>query len=255
MGRCPFRHPDPRSATWGANGALLTDTPLTPFRVPAAPPLGPIGSPSGSTFSIWQPGQAALVLSPLGRYEIHIPGAYTYSTDFATWSPDGKLLWDSLGNPSYLNYLRGYLRVEPAGHPLPSAQTLRAFGLTQASLLPVRDAGLQAIYDAMKTTAPDNADAGAQTAQLAWRPDGRYVAAQLALFAYPPPTDISLRAVSVYDCATGTVAATLTPPQPKREPGISNANMLRWSPDGAHLLLLDRSLQEALVWSGSSLPK
>ncbi|MBF6589773.1 MAG: PD40 domain-containing protein [Ktedonobacterales bacterium] len=240
-----FPTPSPAlSFTWGANSALLLDTILTPTSAPPAPSLGPIGSPSGPNFTIWQPGQAALVITPPDASTTYIPGAYTFTTDIATWSPDGTLIWDAL---------HFTLRVEPQRHSPPSTQTLRALGLTQAPLLPVRDVGLQAVYDAMNATALDLTDTHSQVAQIAWRPDGRYLAAQPTLFASPPSTDIALRTVRIYDCATGRVVATLIPPTPLAAPGLATS-LMRWSPDGTRLLLLDPSLNEAVVWGPSLLP-
>src|SRR5260370_1304441 len=76
--------------TWDASGALV---PAIPFTAQLPQPCGyPVGSPAGDgAVSIWQPGEAALsVSSAEGKGTPGFPGAYTWQTWFASWSPDGR---------------------------------------------------------------------------------------------------------------------------------------------------------------------
>src|SRR5260370_29874557 len=82
---------------WGGNGALLPETLLTNTTVPPALPLPPcpVGNPDSNTsFTIWQPGLARFIslVDSSSVYTI-----YTWSTDFAAWSPDGRYLVDGIG--------------------------------------------------------------------------------------------------------------------------------------------------------------
>src|SRR5262249_48834397 len=92
---------------WGDAGDPTPPLPGT--RLPAdlaqPIPIGPVGNPDGDpTFTIWQPGEAAL-LPPLTR-DPTFPGVFLFRTDFAAWSPGGSLV-----EPIEL---RGYLIPAPA---------------------------------------------------------------------------------------------------------------------------------------------
>src|SRR5262249_48369503 len=118
---------------WGGNGALLPDTLLAHATGPAASPLlpGPVGNPDGNTsFTIWQPGVARL-MSLVDSSSVY--PMYTWSTDFAAWSPDGRYLIDSIGVSGLL---------QPPGQLFPSRKALVNAGMEQAPLLPIHDAAL-----------------------------------------------------------------------------------------------------------------
>ncbi len=187
---------------WGANGTLEPETLLSTLSLPAVPlsQPGPVGNPDGDTsFTIWQPGSAHVIsLEDTSR----VSTMYTWSTDFAAWSPDGRYLVDEIG-------LSGAL--EPPGHPFPSYKALVALGLDQAPLLPIHDAALLMVVD--RATA------------LAWSPDGRVLAAYTAG-----------NIVNLYDCANGHKLASLLV-HTKYPAPPAQAVVMRWSPDGSYLLL------------------
>jgi hypothetical protein len=228
--------------TWDASGALV---PAIPFTAQLPQPCGyPVGNPAGDgAVSIWQPGEAALsVSSAEGKGTPVFPGAYTWQTWFASWSPDGRYLLDDT---------QLLFRTEPIGKTAPSAAGLRALALERAPVALVRDHALQAIFAGMPV---DTFDSTAQHIALAWSPDGRYLAAL-------PETDIASdvggqasHPVTVYDCASGAPVRTLTPPPVPPQPSYT-PNVLRWSPDGARLLLFDSTTSALVIWQQGLLPR
>jgi hypothetical protein len=84
---------------------------------------------------------------------------------------------------------------------------------------------------------------------LAWRPDGRVLAAQLAATYGNPAQHI----VILYDCATGRQLATLTPPAPSAT-SQKDPSYLSWSPDGMRLLAFDGVSDEGTLWRSGDLP-
>ncbi len=101
--------------------------------------------------------------------------------------------------------------MEPRVHFMPDAQALEQMRMANLPLLPVHDAALLQIANTSSV--------------VAWRPDGRILAA----FSY-------YDAVNLYDCVTGRKIAFL-PLSLRNEPLAGSVAMLRWSPDGTHLLL------------------
>ncbi len=234
--------PPAYSYSWDASGALV---PAIPFTAQLPQPCGyPVGNPAGDgAVSIWQPGEAALSVSAGDTNgTLVVPGAYTWQTAFASWSPDGRYLLDDT---------QLVFRTEPIGKTPPSAAGLRALALERAPVALVRDHALQAIYAGMPV---DTFDSTAQHIALAWSPDGRYLAAL-------PETDIASdvggqasHPVTVYDCASGVLMRTLTPPRAPTQSGFV-PNALRWSSDGARLLLFDPTTSVLTIWGQGLLPR
>ncbi len=199
---------------WGGNGTLVPDTLLTNATLPTAPPLppGPVGNPDGSsTFTIWQPGLA----HPISLVDSsNVYSMYTWGTDFAAWSPDGRYLIDGIGVSGLL---------QPPGQPFPSRKALVASVLDQAPLLPIHDAVLLSVIT--------NATA------LAWSPNGRILAAYS-----------SGNIVTLYDCANGHKLASWLVPTTSPAP-LAHAVVMRWSPDGAYLLLSSVPWGLISLWS------
>jgi len=139
---------------------------------------------------------------------------YTWSTDFVAWSPDGRYLVESIGVSGLL---------QPPGQPFPSRKALVASGLEQAPLLPIHDAVLLSVITSATS--------------LAWSPNGRVLA------AYSTGNIVTL-----YDCANGHKLATLhvhtTSPAP-----LAHAVVMRWSPNGAYLLLSSVPWGLISLWS------
>jgi hypothetical protein len=234
--------PPAYSYSWDASGALV---PAIPFTAQLPQPCGyPVGNPAGDgAISIWQLGEAALwVSSADGKGTPVFPGAYTWQTAFAAWSPDGRYLLDDT---------QLLFRTEPIGKTPPSAAGLSALALERAPVAPIRDRALQAVYAGMVADAFDPAR---QHVALAWRPDGRYLAALPETFFAGQSAGPTSHAVTVYDCASGTPVRTLTPPPAPAQPGFSAQGVLYWSPDGSRLLLFDPTTSVLTIWGQSLLP-
>jgi hypothetical protein len=228
---------------WDTNGTLSPATPLPHDPAAAAPAPVPVGNPDGdANFTIWQPGIAAL--------EVHMPDpdpalhdiaaqAYTFQTGFVAWSPDGRYLIEQM-------QLVGWF--EPHGHPTPSKRQLDTLALAPAPLLPVRDVALAELLQQM--------DAGGGQIALAWRRYGEYVATQPVLSPQIAAQENDLPAahtVTIYNCFTGQVAGSLTP-ESSIAPFFKAPSLLRWSPDGSHLLLYDENLRTVTIWGPGMLP-
>ncbi|MGH2514694.1 MAG: hypothetical protein ACRDHP_03480, partial [Ktedonobacterales bacterium] len=84
---------------------------------------------------------------------------------------------------------------------------------------------------------------------VAWRPDGRVLA------AYGISTTVGIiQQVTLYDCATGHVLASLNPLLGQGALDGFNGGLLRWSPDGAHLLAYARASATLTIWGRGRLP-
>jgi len=143
---------------------------------------------------------------------------YTWNTDFAAWSPDGRYLIDEIG-------LTGLL--QPPGQLFPSHKALVALGLNQAPLLPIHDGALLMVVE--RATA------------LAWSPDGRILAAYTAG-----------NIINLYDCVNGHKLASLLV-QTKYPAPAAQAIIMRWSSDGSHLLLSSVAWGLMSIWSPNHL--
>ncbi len=224
---------------WATGGTLAPATPLNASTPPAQPAAGQIGTPDAApSFTIWQPGQVALQLTnPTNNSpQITVPGVYTWLTDFAAWSPDGRYL---LADMSIFGQL------QPSHRQLPSAQTLVQFRLDHAPLLPVRDTALEQLLLAMPPDSP-----GASYS-VAWRPDGRVLAIQVEVF--DSRGNPSQSAVTFYETAHGAKIGSLSPAA--QGASFQNAaNLLRWSRDGTRLLIFDHSFGTVTIWGSGLLP-
>lgn len=224
---------------WAA-GALSPKGDLTPDATPPTVSLQSIGQPDGGdSFSVWQPTQ--IVRESEGDASENVAGAYISRTSFAAWSPDGAFLVPSMG-------LSG--RLEPAGQPIPSTQTLHSLGVSGLPLLPVRDAGLAAALGRLALLARDQSNG---PMLVAWSPDGRMLAVQLVPDepnAAPQETD---HALIVYDCATGEALTALVPTEVGTP--LTGDTVLRWSPDGSRVLLYDGALGTVNIWGPGKVPR
>ena len=236
--------PPAYSYTWDASGALV---PAIPLSAQLPQPCGhPVGDPAvGGVVSIWQPGEAALSIFGFvgGNASIEVlPGAYTWQTQFASWSPDGRYLLDDT---------QVLFRAEPIGKTPPSAVGVSALGLERAPVVPIRDHALQAVYASLST---DTFDPAHQHVTLAWSPDGRYLAALPETFFAGQPAGQVSHPVAVYGCASGAAVRTLMPPTALAQPDFSGPSALRWSPDGSRLLLFDPTTSTLVLWNRDALP-
>jgi hypothetical protein len=204
--------------------------------VPAVTGSSAIGNPDGGTsFTIWQPG----TVSRLARGGVAAHDAYEWTTSFAGWSPDGITMLEVMDLAA---------RLQPADLPAPDAQTLALFQLEGVPLLPIRDAALAGLLDAMAEP-PLSTDFQAYTTALAWRPDGRVLAAY-SDSAY----GVTGAALRLYDGATGRQLVSLVP-LGNDGSTESAGTTLRWSPDGRRLLLVSGPLGSVSLWGASALPR
>ena len=193
---------------WSTGGSLIPIIPLTTNQIPPPPPPGPVGNPAGSaTFTVWQSGFANWMVLE------HESSVYTWSTNFAAWSPDERYLVDGIG-------LKGLL--SRPGLALPSQQSLITHHLDQQPLLPAHDAALLRVATLYSA--------------VAWRLDGRVLAAYNS-------EDI----VVLYDCVTGRRMGALRPHSNNSFVDGSSV-LLRWSPDGSQLLLSSVQWGLVTVW-------
>lgn len=182
---------------WGTNGTLVPDTPLTHTEMPAVPQPGPIGNPDGDpSFTIWQPGAVYMTAMTDSSH------LFFWSASFAAWSPDGRYLVDGIA-PFRLLWL-------PAGQLFPGSQVLAFAKENHVPLLLVSDRALQQVVETATA--------------LAWSPNGRLLAA----FS-------SGKSVDLFDCTDGRRLASLVL-ESKNRTAPTGASVLRWSPDGTHLL-------------------
>jgi WD40-like Beta Propeller Repeat len=233
--------PPALSYRWTPDGALAAPAPLTATAVLPAPQLRAIGDPDGGTaFSTWQPG--AITLRAIGTTSQDARGgAYVLSTSYAVWSPDGRYLIPSAGIEA---------RVPSADASAPSRAILAALGLENAPVLPVRDRALQIALDRLGALAPDQH--GNSPMLVAWSPEGRLLAVQLVPSERDDVPHISHHALVIYDCATGKPLVALTPDAtPTPTEGLT---LVRWSPNGARLLLFDNQLGTLTIFGRSKIP-
>lgn len=149
-----------------------------------------------------------------------IAGYYKWNTSFSTWSPDGRYLIDDI-------YLQGFYK--PPSSIIPDIQALSKLKLRHNRLLSPRNVlGLELIEG---------------YPLVSWRPDGRVLA---TYFAHGM--------IVFYDSRTGRLLQTIVLPDRQRLLAGSLA-LLRWSPDGSHLLLSSPSQGLLNIWGPGQLPE
>lgn len=222
---------------WETGATPVSVTPLTSVAPPSAPPLGPVGNPDGGTwFTVWQPGVVTGVGPPGHDGQVaYLPGVYQLNDTFAAWSPDGRYLLDRVMPQALL---------ELPGTPPPTPDQLSASGTDGLPILPLRDAGLARALRALNPTNPKGM-------YLAWRPDGQVLA------AYAPQTVFAVPPVRLYDCMTGRQLTSLLPPTLDSSSNpptlLGQVTLLRWSPDGRHLLLYALPLGQVVLFGPQQL--
>lgn len=228
---------------WKANGALASAIPLAGQGTPPAPSCDPAGDPDGAaSFTIWQGGSVDLV-SRSGSSTFHQPGAFTWNSGFTAWSPDGRYLTTQIN-------VQG--RLKPAGQPEPAQDALVDLGLDQAPVLPVPDLAILPVTGALAAAASPASDY--QSTHMEWRPDGRVLAAIGPAGDRSSPPSAAPRRVELYDCATGRKLTTLVPLIDVRHIALFySRTILRWSPDGRHLLLISGPLGTCTIWGPDQL--
>ncbi|MGZ3636602.1 MAG: hypothetical protein ACXVCX_02065, partial [Ktedonobacterales bacterium] len=212
-----------------AGGTFAAETPLRSDAAPVSSAGGIIGNPDGGArLSIWQPG---VVEVPARSFNI-----LAWNTSFTAWSPDSHYLIDAVGLAARL----GTGPLSPADQ-----RTLAAQELDGIPLLGMRDPALQQMARAIPR---DSSDPNARQVAISWRPDGRILAA----YSLAPngPMGIS---VALYDTASGQKIGSLLPLANIGD-SLSTTTILRWSPDGSHLLLVSAPLGTTTLWGPNDLP-
>ncbi|HLX39546.1 MAG TPA: hypothetical protein VKR42_03400 [Ktedonobacteraceae bacterium] len=215
---------------WGPDGTLIPDFIRGHYlHIPRSKlgksQIGRIGNPDGdSSFTIWQPG-TGMMSTRYAMGNTYVSGVFTWNTDFSAWSPDERYLISSVS-------LQGLLQLPD--HPLPDAQTLAQFNMDHLPYYPVRDSALQNLLLTLNSSTFD--------VVVAWQPAGYVLAAY----------DYGMIDLDMYDSATGAEVALLNLPDELRT-DLAGTAMLRWSPDGAHLLLFDPELSTVTIWNVSNI--
>ena len=199
---------------------------------PAPSASAPIGNPSGGqVFTAWQPGTVSLDRKT---------SALNFGAVVTAWSPDGRYLMPLVGFGGELD--------------------LNAISYTQGSdgafHLAPRDKGLMAASARLK----DPADPYAAQMSVAWRADGKLIAA-----TDPNPlidqvvanlgSDIpaASQSVTIFDSATGTKLLTLkTHPLANRLQifgGLTPQPALAWNAKGNRIFFLDTNFDMLTIWN------
>ena len=196
---------------WAPGGRLVVKTVLKDNRVAMTIPLGPVGNPDGGNFFTIWQPGLAIILS-----QAHSPAVNLWKTSITAWSPDGNYLVQGINLKAIL---------EPSGHPFPDPLLLNDLHLAHTPLLPVHDTAL------LRATSGSLA--------IAWRPDGGVLAA----------TSFT-GSVDLFDAATGQKLGTLLTSL-NRTPISGATALLRWSPDGTHLLLSSAQWGILNIWAAT----
>lgn len=194
----------------------------------APSPNDPVGNPSGGqSFTVWQPGTIMLDRQT---------GAIGYSSMFLPLSPDGR----------YLMLIGGFGAILDSGVDLDSSDHSR---------IAPRDAGLKAASERLK----DPADPYAQNMSVAWRFDGKRIAA-----VDPNPLVDQVRtnfsqgipktseSVTIFDCTTGDKLLTLKTQTLVNRPSYPlniSTPTLGWNGKGNALFLLDTNFDALSIWN------
>jgi hypothetical protein len=247
-----------QSYSWSAAGQLVPGSPLDTSPVQ----ITRVGNPDGgSSFTIWQAGYitflipAAQSTSPVGS----TTGVYAWTTDlpiasspgFLTWSPDGRYLIDSVSL---------FMTQRPVGRPNPTTSILQQMSLPGAPNGPIRDRALQRVFLSLATV---QSNGFLPTDYVDWSPNGQLLAA-VDEFGLPGSSGGApiVPSVSVYSCATGQLLATLKPEVNARislqqltaNAYLGSTTLLRWSPDGSHVLVFSSLLDTITIFGAGQLP-
>lgn len=149
-----------------------------------------------------------------------IAGYYGWSTTFSAWSPDGRYLIDDIN-------LQGFYK--PPASIIPDVQALSKLKLRHNRLLSPRNV---AVFDLLRGSP-----------LVSWRPDGCVLA---TYFAHGM--------IVFYDNRTGQSLRTILLPS-NQHLLVGSLALLRWSPDGSHLLLSSPSNGLLNIWGPGQLPQ
>ena len=122
-------------------------------------------------------------------------------------------------------------------------QALKDLGVDQLPVLQVHNKALAQVLHTLSSLPDTNGNPnGGPSINVSWRPDGRVLAMDNAGH------------VDIYDCASGRKLSSLAPSTPPdRLNGFQD--VLRWSPDGTHLLLSSTDWGPMQLWGPGQLPQ
>lgn len=225
------------SPTWVANPAKSTayqwsaDGMLTPVSALVGMPVG--APDGGQTFAAWQPGNLFFVTK----------------SDKAT--ENATVVAQDIGWVSYISPLspdgRYYYPTLIASGSLVPPSTQRV--VANEPMLQPHDQALVALGQQLMQTPSPSQNSGVL---VAWRPDGRYLAAYAPNAADPSANTF---AVAIYDTASGKLVKRVTPDFTGLHASPAGIIALRWSSDGSHLLLADNVYGAITVWGPGALPR
>ncbi|GAC1378273.1 MAG: hypothetical protein NVS4B7_01080 [Ktedonobacteraceae bacterium] len=211
---------------WNADGSLFPAIRYRHRSNVVLPELSRVGNPVGSyAFTIWQLGVVTLnTQMSSGSAPLNGP-VYIWHTNLAAWSPNGRYLFAAVGLTAILDL---------TGELAPTFQTLTALHLNQFPSIRARDVALQHL---LQTLSASSSNSHINT--LAWHPNGQFLAAY----------DADKGNLEVLDCNTGYVIASLRLPAGNSLQPADFSEVLRWSPDGSHLLLFNQQIGKVALWN------
>jgi WD40 repeat protein len=197
--------------SWDQQDQLVPNIALTANSQHASDAHIPVGNPDGGhSFTVWQPGRL------LNLSSRQLPQAYLWSTDFATWSPDGRYL---ITNFAFTGLIEppSYFALHPG-----------KINLTDTLVPPIPE------HDVALVSAASNA----QT--MSWNPGGNL----LAVYT-------SANTINLYNCINGHLIRSLTPVSTSTLSG--STALLSWSPDGHTLLISSARWGLTTFWNTAQL--
>lgn len=224
---------------WGPKGTLIPERLLPSGALPVAPPLVPIGNPDGDpSFTLWQPG----LIHETVVYASHAFTTHSWSTSFAAWSADGRFLitdlsfWGALDSAESIAAGNQFVMVSSLGQ---AAHVSRRETASPKDIATTRDSS-SFVVAGLTNQCAALLQAVDTPLAFAWSPNGRVLA------DYGDGNRVDL-----YECPTGHKLTSFTL-QSKYAASSADAVVLRWSPDGLHLLLSSVAFGLVSLWKFDS---
>lgn len=252
---------------WTAGGTLAPAVPLPALgEQPPAASTGPVGKPvGGKQFTVWQSGYVSYGQRCTATTDQNQPFTCCPVTEYLTaffgtsaaWSPDGTHLL-----VPYASLLGAQGKVAAPGGKTVQGACAPGTGGADLARLPLRDPALAAAIETLTPPPPQGPNdlpgqaTGPTQVQVAWSPDGRYLAVEPQNGGQPSQT-----LFSIYDTASGQVVGTITqapflaliPINQRDANSTVFVDTVIWSADGRHLLANDMSDHAMVVFGPKSL--